>query len=95
MRTNITSVSTPIIKTDITIYPNPAHQILNIDFGDTYKNATQVTLKLFTVEGKSIFTTADKNRKNLSLDISTLANGIYFVEINLDDIKVTKKFVKN
>ena len=95
MKNTITSFSTPIIKTDITIYPNPAHQILNIDFGDTYKNATQVTLKLFTVEGKSIFTTADKNRKNLSLDISTLANGIYFVEINLDDIKVTKKFVKN
>ena len=95
MKNTITSVSTPIIKTDITIYPNPAHQTLNIDFGDTYKNTTQLFAKLFTIEGKCILNSTYKYRRNLSLDISTLANGIYFVEINLDDIKVTKKFVKN
>lgn len=95
MKNTVTSVPSPTIKTDITIYPNPAHQILNIDFGDTYKNTTQLFVKLFTIEGKCILNSPYKNRRNLSLDISTLANGIYFVEINLVDRKVTKKFVKN
>lgn len=95
MKNTVTSVPSPIIKTDITIYPNPAHQTLNIDFGDSHKNVTQVTVKLFTVEGKCILNSTSKNRRNLSLDISTLANGIYFLEIILDDRKVSKKFVKN
>lgn len=95
MKNTVTSIPTPIIKTDITIYPNPAHQIINLDFGDTYKNAKQFTIKLFTLEGKYIQNSTSKNRRNLSLDISTLANGIYFVEINIDGTRVTKKFVKN
>ncbi|MBK9639291.1 MAG: T9SS type A sorting domain-containing protein [Bacteroidetes bacterium] len=95
MKNTITSVASPIIKTDIIIYPNPVHNTLNIDFGDPYKIATQVTVKLFTIEGKCIQNSTSKNRRNLTLDISTLANGIYFVEINIDGTRVTKKFIKN
>ena len=95
MKNTITSVSTPIIKTDITIYPNPAHQTLNLDFGDRYKNALQVTVKLFTIEGKSILTSTQKNKGLLSLDIGNIANGIYFIEITLEGRRITKKFVKN
>ena len=95
MKNTVTSVPELAFHSDITIYPNPAHQTLNIDFGDSHKNATQVIVKLFTVEGKSILNSTSKNSRNLSLDISTLANGIYFVEINIDGTRVTKKLVKN
>ncbi|MBK9639287.1 MAG: T9SS type A sorting domain-containing protein [Bacteroidetes bacterium] len=95
MKNTVTSVPELPFHSDITIYPNPAHQTLNIDFGDSHKNATQVTVKLFTIEGKCIQNSTSKNRRNLTLDISTLANGIYFVEINIDGTRVTKKFVKN
>ncbi|MBK9639289.1 MAG: T9SS type A sorting domain-containing protein [Bacteroidetes bacterium] len=95
MKNTITSVASPIIKTDIIIYPNPAHQTLNIDLGDTPTNATLVTVKLFTVEGKSILTSTLKNKGVLSLDISNIANGIYFTEITIEGKRITKKFVKN
>jgi len=64
----------------IIIYPNPAQNRLQIEVNNT--QATE--LKVFDVLGKEIINTKEKE-----IDISCLANGIYFLRIG----NATKKFV--
>ena len=81
-------------ETNFSIYPNPSHQTLNIDVGDAHRNAYQITIKIFTVDGKCLLTKNYKKMENISFDISTFAMGNYFIEISIDDSRMVKKFIK-
>jgi hypothetical protein len=74
------------------IYPNPVHDILNIDLAGSEQSAT---IRLFTANGilvKTIVTGA--HEKNLRVDISGFVSGVYIM--NIINGKETKffKFVK-
>jgi len=73
----------------ISIYPNPTSGQLTIDNGELKINS----MEIFDVLGKK-----QKSRKaeeqNIVLDISDLANGVYFLKISTEKGMVTKKIVK-
>ena len=75
---------------DFAIYPNPANNILNIQNKD---NAIISKVTLTDILGKNI-KTSTYNSTEVSMDISNLNSGIYFVEIYSNDVKTTKKIVK-
>ena len=56
------------------IFPNPANHTLNI--GST--STSDFKLSIYTIEGKLIY----QNIENHKVDISSLSQGEYFVEIN-------------
>ncbi|OUS00865.1 hypothetical protein A9Q86_08925 [Flavobacteriales bacterium 33_180_T64] len=70
----------------ISIYPNPAKNILN------FKGVTSETLniKVFDILGKSVINTVIE--QNGRLDISVLTSGIYIIKF--ENYNVTYKFVK-
>lgn len=72
------------------VYPNPATTIINLDLSEL-NNAT-TAIKLYDVTGKTVkaITTTEKT---LSIDRGDLRNGIYFVQIIVDDKVLTKKIV--
>jgi hypothetical protein len=73
-----------------TIYPNPANNILNINFASAVNKAS---VKIFSVIGSEVLsTTATGN--DVSVDISNLASGTYMVQIITDNVSETKKIVK-
>ncbi len=71
----------------ITIFPNPTSGVLNI-------NAVEVnsSVELFNVIGDKVYT-ANLTKGNNTLDLSALANGVYFVKLNSNDQIITKKVV--
>lgn len=75
------------------IYPNPANDKLNIIIGDGNKNST--TIKIYDVAGKVVFQSLIfSNKPLITLDISMLPQGIYFIPLcNEYDIRYVK-FVK-
>ncbi|MFK8045937.1 MAG: T9SS type A sorting domain-containing protein [Crocinitomicaceae bacterium] len=72
---------------NITIYPNPVKSQVHID---TDKNIESVTI--IDSCGKVITKILTDDA---IIDLSNLANGIYFMRIHLNSEIVTKKFIKN
>ncbi len=73
------------IAKQITLYPNPSSSQLYIASA-VYIN----TIKVFGADGKGINANWNKN----SVDVSSLASGIYFIEIQTEQGKITKRFSK-
>ncbi|MFM2386399.1 MAG: hypothetical protein RL660_1156 [Bacteroidota bacterium] len=82
--------------TDVNVYPNPFNNTLNIAF-DNIKYANELSVQIFTATGQKVYA---MKKEKLSLDklnipvSKTLAKGVYFVEVNVDGNKFTKKVTK-
>ncbi|MES2863749.1 MAG: choice-of-anchor L domain-containing protein [Bacteroidota bacterium] len=72
------------------IYPNPANNFITIQNKD---NAIISKVNLTDILGKNI-KTSTYNSSEVSMDISNLNSGIYFVEIYSNEVKTTKKIIK-
>lgn len=77
------------IENAISIYPNPANNVLNF----VNKDIVAIhTVSLVDVTGKVINSKFDLNAK--TIDVSALQAGVYFVKFESDNGAVVKRFVK-
>lgn len=72
-------------KTHFSIHPNPAQSIVNIDTDTPIKS-----VEILNYTGQLIIQTAETNQ----IDVSNLASGVYFINVNSDKGKSTQKFLK-
>ncbi|KAA3638778.1 MAG: T9SS C-terminal target domain-containing protein [Bacteroidetes bacterium] len=75
----------------ITISPNPASRHLELNWGD---NGFE-TIQLLDAQGKKIAQFQTDDLVGLSMDVGTLAPGVYFVQFRNQVGVVTRKFVKS
>ncbi len=79
-------VPNPVNQTDILIYPNPVKTILNI------KNiSSKANYKIYNAAGQLVSSGIILNNK---IDVHTLINGIYVIDIDDNQVSVQKKFIK-
>ncbi|GHC42966.1 T9SS type A sorting domain-containing protein [Ulvibacter litoralis] len=73
---------------EFTVFPNPASEQLVI----TSENLQIETITIYEVSGKIVtqFKTVEG-----SVDVSSLSEGVYFIEINSEEGKHIKKFIKD
>lgn len=74
-------------QNQFSVFPNPTNAILNVKM-DKQINA----IKVVDISGRIA---AAKVLSESSIDVSSLANGIYFIEISTIDGQFRKKFIKN
>jgi Leucine-rich repeat (LRR) protein len=72
----------------VMLYPNPAKNELNISCDTAIQS-----VELFDVQGRLIETAID-NKKQIKLDISGKAKGLYFVRISTEKGKKVEKVIK-
>ncbi|MBI3135657.1 MAG: T9SS type A sorting domain-containing protein [Bacteroidetes bacterium] len=72
----------------ISVYPNPARDVLNITVAD----ANVTLISLMNIQGKVVYTDAS-GEKNVQLGLEDFAGGIYFVNIQTDKGISTEKIV--
>jgi len=72
------------------VSPNPAHDLLNI------QSASKInSIELLDITGKSILIENQLSKDNMSLDLSGISPGIYFVRITDQNKSITtRRFVK-
>ena len=75
---------------DLSIYPNPASNRININLGNN-KEIANVTIT--NILGKVVKTTT-MNGENTQLSVKELINGVYFVSIETTNKVITKSLVK-
>ena len=86
-----TGVSSQTENNDIDVFPNPASDKLNIRFNTA---AGTMRIQLLDMQGKVIYDVTEKNIRsgdNRQLDLSSDANGIYFVKMISEQGIVMKK----
>jgi hypothetical protein len=90
--TDNTNVPNYLSKSDIILYPNPTTGKITI----TYEDKGACTLvKVYDVVGQVVFTSAvssppSEGLGELVIDVSHLANGMYFLKINNKIFKIIK-----
>ncbi|MGK0390877.1 MAG: putative outer membrane repeat protein [Maribacter sp.] len=83
-----------IISSTTKIYPNPTRNILNIEFGTQVE---EIHMTISNHLGKVIHTNSESYQKGIqikNIDMSSFANGYYFITIQNSDRMETFKFVK-
>jgi hypothetical protein len=75
----------------ISLYPNPANDVVNVEC--TMNNVQCLGVEVFDVFGKLI-NTVNVVDNPTRINVSGLANGMYFVRVTTDEGTVTKTFIK-
>ncbi len=79
---------------DLSIYPNPASQLLNISF--TINDPQSIEIEILSLNGKVLYSdnlTHFKGAFLKSLDVSAFAKGIYMLRLKSDQETTVKKLV--
>ena len=72
--------------------PNPANNVITISNSE---NILLSELKVTDINGRTIKTVNVNNLSETQLNVSELSSGIYFLNINTDNGKAVKKFIKS
>lgn len=79
------------LRDNISIYPNPARDVLNIVFNEIITEPTPV--EIYDTFGRMIlFEKINKN--NNSIDISAFSRGMYLLKVKNNTNEFFKKFIK-
>ena len=71
-------------EVDVKLFPNPSSDLINLE------SSHHLNWELYDVQGRLL-----KMGQDLIIDIQDFDNGLYFLKIKINDIIVTKKFVKS
>ena len=79
---------------EVNIYPNPANNVLNINM--LLKQSGEVEINLINMMGQKMITNKSYlfyENSNVSMDVSSLPNGIYTIEVIIDNSKLQQKLI--
>jgi len=72
----------------LAIYPNPTQNVLTVEAPFAISS-----VEIVSILGQTLITNND-NTKNISLDVSSLATGAYFVKVTVDGVTNVKQIIK-
>lgn len=90
--TVISQIKNVVSENLLKIFPNPAHDILNIEL--LLQNNLPVEISVFDLLGNKVYNNVRKAEKNISVPIQNLQSGVYYISVKSDDYKSGGRFVK-
>jgi hypothetical protein len=81
------------LANSVTLFPNPANEYINVECRMQNVEYSITDIQLFDVYGKMIWTNNHLSTP-ARINVSGLADGMYFVRVTTDKGAVTKTFVK-
>ncbi len=79
-----------MLNNEIVVYPNPSKGIFTVNFGELEAKS----LEVYDISGKKVLAEEGISAVETTLDLTSAAQGIYFVKINTDSQTVVKRIVK-
>ena len=83
------SVTPAANEVSLKMYPNPASNTLNINSSRAFKN-----IRIYDIAGAEVMNVQGGTGIIMSVDISSLSSGVYYVSFNYGDQIVVRKLVK-
>ena len=85
----LTGVKSDVLARAVGVYPNPTSGVVNVSVTET--GATRVALRVLDNLGRVVYTGSMSDNAIKGVDLSHLSNGLYTVQVTLDDQVVTKQ----
>lgn len=76
----------------ISMYPNPANEVINLFVPDNYKLAGKIII--YNTLGQTVFSSDISETNSYSIDVSNFQAGVYFIKINRENQSKTLQFIK-
>lgn len=92
---NVTSVPTETFASNLSVFPNPVHQLLELRMNDVDMNTIQ-SIVITDVLGSEVMIATNYDLLNMTIDVISLKSGLYFLKlifVNKQEAKLIK-FVK-
>ena len=80
------------LEKSVTLYPNPATEMIAVAVSDA--NITITGMEVYNVYGQIVETFHGTSQNRATINVSSLADGMYYVRVTTDNGVVTKNFVK-
>lgn len=77
-----------IVETEAAIYPNPAHDKLNISARSDIK-----AMRIYNLLGQAMYAEGEQHSQQAALDIARLPKGAYIIEIRTGNAVESKRFL--
>jgi len=77
---------------NISVYPNPANNVVNVSFSNLPETGTEITI--MDINGREIIRRTVENM-NETMNIQQLSDGMYLVKIQLNNNFKIQKLIKN
>ena len=87
-KNSTTGIKTLVNNANLSIYPNPTNGVLNVS-----TTATTATLEIFNIMGQNVASKTLNNGNN-TIDISSLSNGVYSVQVMQNNVLTVSKIIK-
>ena len=89
----VLGISVNQLASTISLYPNPATNKVNIAVNDNAYDS--IRIQVVNSLGQRLQSTESNGQStnNFSLDVSNLATGLYFINIEADGVKISKKLL--
>lgn len=84
-----TGISNAALARAVSVFPNPSAGRLNVQV--TESGAARVALRVLDNLGRVVYSGTMTDNAIKNVDLSTLSNGLYTVQVTLDDAVVTKQ----
>jgi len=79
------------LQSNVNLFPNPSQNFITLQSPVKIKD-----IKIFDITGKSVSEVTNVNSLDYSLDVSSLSNGFYNVQIIFENNQsINKKLIKN
>ena len=82
-----------LLDRKITLYPNPATNVLYIKVGAS--NSLPDTYKIYNMLGQIVLQQSIGELNDLAVNTSSLSKGMYFIKIATDNASISLPFIKN
>ena len=87
----LTGINENVVKNSLSVYPNPAKDLLNVAFEST----NGATVSLTDIVGHSVYSSAvHAGMSNLSVNTAELSSGMYILNVTTESGTVSSKVIK-
>jgi hypothetical protein len=87
------SITNNNFQKSLSLYPNPANTEIILSWSDAFNNHIK-SFQLLNAIGEKINIPFVKSNSKLNLNIASIANGIYFINLQTDQESSTLRFLK-
>lgn len=85
-----TSLNNVPKQSSLSLYPNPANEQVNVDWGSAVNGKTYITV--YDLLGNAVSNKIITVEKDYQLKVSSLQTGTYFVNVSNKNLNITQKF---
>jgi hypothetical protein len=78
---------------EFSIYPNPANDLLYVNYKST-NSSEKISYSVIDIYGRTIINHPEPTEGQQTIDISALAEGVYFIRLTNSKTTTTTKFIK-